>query len=392
MGRVLIREASGDGSVPFLRGILTRSLQEAGLSFDEAYQVASEVRRELGQSDDDREISSQELLDIVVRYLNNNFDAEVASRYLALGPAPATIYVTAENGTRTPFSRAHHQHFLEPCCLSTSKSAAITNRVYERLLQAGDEEVPSDKIRALTYRYLMEDVDEIAAERYMKWSRFWHSNRPLLILIGGTAGCGKSSIATELAHRLDIVRIQSTDMLREVMRMMVPERLLPILHISSFRAWEALPQSGEQLLDMDDVVANGYRTQADLLSVACEGAIQRAVTERVSMILEGVHIQPSLLQKLPPLDDDVIVIPIMLGVLRPKELRSRLKGRGKEVPDRRSKRYVKHFDSIWRLQSYLLSEADRAGVPIIVNDDKEAVIREIVRTIIDQLENEEIEE
>ncbi len=389
MGRILIREVSGDDAVPFLRGILTRSLQAAGLSFDEAYQVASDVRRELSPADEDKEISNRELQDIVARYLAKYFDATIVNRYLALGAAPATIYVRAENGTRTPFSRAHHQHFLEPCCLSTSRSAAITTKVYERLLQAGDEEVASEKIRAITYQYLKDEVDEQAAERYIKWSRFWHSNRPLLILIGGTAGCGKSSIATELAHRLDIVRIQSTDMLREVMRMMVPERLLPTLHISSFRAWEVLPQSGDQAVDMDEVVANGYQTQADLLSVACEGAIQRAVKERVSMILEGVHIYPTLLRKLPRMDD-VIIIPIMLGVLRPKELRSRLKGRGKEVPDRRSKRYLKYFDSIWRLQSFLLSEADRAGISIVINDDKEAVMQEIVRTIIDQLESEDI--
>jgi 2-phosphoglycerate kinase len=389
MGRILIREASGEDAVPFLRGILTRSLQEAGLAFDEAYQVASDVRRELSPSDEDREISNRDLQEIVAKYLEKYFDAEIVGRYLALGTAPATIYVTRDDGTRTPFSRAHHQHFLEPCCLSTRKSAAITNLVYEKLLQAGEDEVSSDEIRALTCRYLKDEVDKHAAERYMKWSRFWHSDRPLLILIGGTAGCGKSSIATDLAHRLDIVRIQSTDMLREVMRMMVPERLLPTLHVSSFRAWEVLPQSGEQELDMDEVVANGYQTQADLLSVACEGAIQRAVKERVSMILEGVHIYPALLQKIPPMDD-VIVIPIMLGVLRPKDLRSRLKGRGKEEPDRRGKRYLKHFDSIWRLQSFLLSEGDRVGVPIVVNDDKEAVMREIVRTIIDQLESEEI--
>ncbi len=389
MGRILIREVSGDDAVPFLRGILTRSLQAAGLSFDEAYQVASDVRRELSPADEDKEISNRELQDIVARYLAKYFDATIVNRYLALGAAPATIYVRAENGTRTPFSRAHHQHFLEPCCLSTSRSAAITTKVYERLLQAGDEEVASEKIRAITYQYLKDEVDEQAAERYIKWSRFWHSNRPLLILIGGTAGCGKSSIATELAHRLDIVRIQSTDMLREVMRMMVPERLLPTLHISSFRAWEVLPQSGDQAVDMDEVVANGYQTQADLLSVACEGAIQRAVKERVSMILEGVHIYPTLLRKIPRMDD-AIIIPIMLGVLRPKELRSRLKGRGKEVPDRRSKRYLKYFDSIWRLQSFLLSEADRAGISIVINDDKEAVMQEIVRTIIDQLESEDI--
>ena len=38
-----------------------------------------------------------------------------------------------------------------------------------------------------------------------------------------------------------IVRAQSTDMLREVMRTMVPQRLLPVLHTSSFVAWKEMP-------------------------------------------------------------------------------------------------------------------------------------------------------
>ena len=45
-------------------------------------------------------------------------------------------------------------------------------------------------------------------------------------------GTGKSTLATELAHRLGIVRTQSTDMLREVMRTMIPAHLMPALHVS----------------------------------------------------------------------------------------------------------------------------------------------------------------
>ena len=43
------------------------------------------------------------------------------------------------------------------------------------------------------------------------------------------------------------------------------------------------------------------------------------------------------------------------------------------------------FDSIWELQKHLLSEADRAGIPIIGNTDEERVFREIMRIIIDRL-------
>jgi 2-phosphoglycerate kinase len=389
MGKILIKEVKGARAVPFLRGILTRSLQDAGFSFEDAYRVASEIRSELGKSEEDQEIYSEELRNSVGDHLRTRFGEEAAQRYLTFTTAPAPIYVESDDGRRTPFSRSQHQHFLEPCCLSSEDSAAITADVYEHLLQKGVDEVQSRELRDITCRYLEKKVDGKAVQRYLKWSRFFHSNRPLLVLVGGTAGCGKSTISTELAHRLDIVRIQSTDMLREVMRMMLPKRLLPALHTSSFRAWEVLPQGGNHQPELDEVVASGYQTQAEILSVACEGAIQRALTERVSLILEGVHIYPTLLKKIPP-PEDAVIVPIMMGVLNPEELRSRLKGRGRQVPDRRSKRYLKHFDSIWRLQSFLLSEADKAGVPIILNDDREAAMREVMRTIIDRLEDEDL--
>jgi 2-phosphoglycerate kinase len=52
---------------------------------------------------------------------------------------------------------------------------------------------------------------------------------------------------------------------------------------------------------------------------------------------------------------------------------------------RRAERYLQHFDEIWRLQSYLLSEADRGQVPIIVNNNKEQVIRDIMTVVVDSL-------
>ena len=139
--------------------------------------------------------------------------------------------------------------------------------------------------------------------------------------------------------------------------------------------------------DQDALLADGYRTQAELVSVALEAVVNRALRERVSLILEGVHVQPAFMQRIPT-DTDAVVVPVMLAVLKPEKLRKRIRGRGKDVPERRAERYMGHFDSVWRLQSYLLSEADRLSVPIIANDDKEKVMREIMRIIIGTVSTE----
>jgi len=76
---------------------------------------------------------------------------------------------------------------------------------------------------------------------------------------------------------------------------------------------------------------------------------------------------------------------VMLAVLKRKLLTARLKGRSSDVPQRRAERYLDHFESIWKLQAFLLSESDQASVPIISNTDRDDVFREIMLYTIDKL-------
>ncbi len=75
----------------------------------------------------------------------------------------------------------------------------------------------------------------------------------------------------------------------------------------------------------------------------------------------------------------------MLGVIKRKKLHRRIIGRSTQVPQRRVEKYLKHFESIWGLQSYLLSEADKVNTTIIVNDSRDDVFREIMLTTIKKL-------
>jgi 2-phosphoglycerate kinase len=153
-----------------------------------------------------------------------------------------------------------------------------------------------------------------------------------------------------------------------------------VLHTSSFNAWKSLPIQDEKDRDRDQLIAEGYRSQVELLAVPCEAVLQRAVEECVHIILEGVHVHPDLLDRAPK-DSGVITVHVTLAVLKSKELKSRLRGRGVEVPQRRAKKYLNNFDSIWSLQSFLLSEADRCEVPIITNEDKDKSILQIIQQV-----------
>ncbi len=369
--------------VPFLRGILTRCLLDAGLSFDDAYQVASRVREALlsDADEDSSEVTTDQLVERVVEELAP-FGPEYVERYTHR-PAGGTILIRWDDGHTSPYSRGRHRAELQASGVSPDDATRVITAFHEELVGRGVAEVSWDELRRLTHERLAADLDSQAARRYDVWNAYRASDRPLILLVGGAPGSGKSTIASQLAHMLEIPRSQSTDMLREVMRTMVPRRLLPVLHSSSFNAWEQMPVVHEQ--PPDDRMIAGYLMQTELLSVACEAVFQRALSERISVVVEGVHVHPSMLEVLSSAPGEAIVVPIMLAVLKPAELKRRIGGRGREVPERRAKRYLDAFDMIWRLQSYLLSEADRAGIPIIANDDKERTVQQIMLTVMHEL-------
>jgi len=367
--------------MPFLRGILTRSLLDAGLAFPEAFELATAVRNELS---DVAEISVSDLREMVSQRLEDAEKSFVQELYLSPLNTPFKILVTSLSGSLSTFSRGRHQRYLEASGLNTEEAEQTTATIYDQMLAAGVTSISTCQLGYLTYLCLDQEIGGKQARQYLVWSEFQRSERPLLLLIGGTVGTGKSTVATEIAHRFEIVRTQSTDMLREVMRMMLPKRLLPVLHTSSFDAWKTLPTGDNNERDREELIAEGFRSQAELLSVPCEAVLQRAVRESVPLILEGVHALPELLKRAPK-SSDAIMVHVTLAVLKPKKLKARLRGRSIEAPKRRAKRYLNKFDSIWRLQSFLLSEADRCDAAIIQNEDKEKAVNQVITTVNQEL-------
>src|SRR5439155_20634623 len=131
--------------------------------------------------------------------------------------------------------------------------------------------------------------DEEAAKtvrRLRKLDALQRLEDPVLLLVGGTTGTGKSTIATEVAHRLGITRVTSTDFLRQTMRAFFSREFMPSIHYSSFEAGQA-PTDEE---DEADPVLAGFLDQTRNVLVGARAAIDRALQEGWSMVLEGVHL------------------------------------------------------------------------------------------------------
>jgi 2-phosphoglycerate kinase len=363
--------------IPFLRGILIRSLQDAGLEFDEASHIASEIRNELA---DTKLISTVDLNHMVIERLKSLGKESAVYRYENRN-IPLTVEVEQQCGRINPFSRLKFRNSLETIGLKSRESDDVVQMLQEHLTNKSIKTIKSRNLAMLIYRYLRQSskLGPAVAHRWLVWHDFINSGRELIFLIGGTAGCGKSSTANMLANRLEIVRTQSTDMLREVMRTMIPEKLMPVLHQSSFTAWKGLPRQKKTKGNVSEAqLVQGYRSQADLLSLAIEAVVDRATREHVSLVLEGVHVHPAFMEQLQT-ETDAVVIPVMLGLLKRKHLQQRIKDRSTNVPDRGAEHYLQYFDEIWRLQTYLLSEADRANIHIAVNENRDKTFSEIMR-------------
>jgi 2-phosphoglycerate kinase len=88
--------------------------------------------------------------------------------------------------------------------------------------------------------------------------------------------------------------------------------------------------------------------------------------------------------------EDAVLVHVTLAVIKKRKLKQRLSGRATTAIRRRAERYLRHFDEIWQLQSYLLGEADKANTPIIINDERDDAVREIMRCVMDALPREEL--
>src|SRR5207245_6920411 len=158
----------------------------------------------------------------------------------------------------------------------------------------------------------IEVIGEVAGERYatnfVRWREVERLDVPLVILMGGATGVGKSTIATQLAARLGIVRVVATDAIREVMRSMLSAELMPTLHTSSFQADTALR---EPPTAASEALIVGFREQTAAVSVGINALIERAALESTSIIIEGAHVVPGYFD-LRSFEDIVLAVPFVI--------------------------------------------------------------------------------
>jgi 2-phosphoglycerate kinase len=95
--------------------------------------------------------------------------------------------------------------------------------------------------------------------------------RPLVVLLGGTTGVGKSTIAAMLAARLGVNRVIATDVIRQVLRAFFTHEAMPTVHYSAFEAGGIA----------------GYRDQAERVDTGITAIVDRAANEAKPVVVRA---------------------------------------------------------------------------------------------------------
>ncbi len=277
---------------------------------------------------------------------------------------------------REPFSKGVLSRSLTRADMDPDKAYTFASQIEAHLTDIGIKVITLDDMIVIVREKLREEDAEIA-EKYGLWKRIRKCDEPLIVLIGGASGVGTSSIAFEVANRLGIRNMISTDMIREVMRKIVSKELLPTIYESSYTAYRSLriPPPPE----FDEVLI-GFRDHVDTVSIGVEAVIERSLKEGISIVIEGVHIVPGFIS------EDLVKrhnVNMFILTLQDEEVhKGRFYSRCRQMWARRPlKRYMNSFGAIRRTLKYFESQANKHHIPVIENIDVTTTIDSIIENI-----------
>ena len=356
-----------DGSrQPFLRGMVTHDLVRRGLGFELAYAVAQKVRDELAS---EKEVSSEEISRCLQGKLRARLGPEEVQRLFREPQPQVTPLSVVYRGHPQPFSRGLLARSIHAAGLELDRAYRLAAELEEELRAEGPLQLDSAELARWVGELLERQEGGEVARRYRLVRRLHRLPKPVVIYVGGASGTGKSTLSLELAPVLRIYRINATDTIRQVMRMVFSPAILPSLHTSSFEVvepWEALaeePVLSPHQPDFQQRVIASFEEQATRVCVGVRAVVERAIAEGMSVVVEGVHLCPPWIP-FPDLEGACYQVPLVLASLNEERHRTRFLSRS-HLGGRRAERYVESFAAIRAIHDYIVDRAEDHDVAIL---------------------------
>jgi 2-phosphoglycerate kinase len=295
-------------------------------------------------------------------------------------PLHGRPFLSGDDGL--PFSKGLLATALTAVGVPTERAYEVALRAEADLADGLNEPLGLERLE----RAVLDILGERDGRRTMRRIRGFRDLRalelPVIVLVGGGTGTGKSTVATEVAHRLGITRVTSTDFVRQTMRAFFAKEFMPSIHYSSFEAALGLTKAEEE--ESGDAALLGFLDQTRNVLVGVEAALQRALGEGWSMVLEGIHLVPGMLS----LDiADVLVVQCVLAIEDEEHHRSHFWSRDAHSEGERPlDKYIAGLPEIRLIQDYIVERARRADVPVIENATREDAINAVLDLVLEQAE------
>lgn len=281
-----------------------------------------------------------------------------------------------------PYSKGLMAQSLMATGLEPERSYHIAREIEQHLIASGESSISLARLQNIAQQVLGEEEGQTFTERYRRWRLLGELDKPIIILIGGATGVGKSTLATQIAHRLGITRLTASDLIRQVMRAFFSADLMPAIHYSSFEAGEMVKAAEVKGADRD---ITGYVEQVEKVCVGVNAIIERAIKEGTPMIVEGAHLVPGFLKE--DYWKDALVIQMVLIVEDVERHQGHFYVRDQETGGVRSlEKYVKNMDKIRRVQDYLVQAARKYKVPVIDNQNIDDAVKTVMGIVLETVD------
>jgi 2-phosphoglycerate kinase len=275
-----------------------------------------------------------------------------------------------------PYSKGVMTRALMATGIPALRAYELAARIEQDLRGTGAQVVDLDRLQQLASDVLGVAEGERTARRLRRFERLRALDLPIVILVGGATGTGKSTVATEVAHRLGITRVTSTDFIRQTLRGFFSSEFMPSVHQSSFEAGETLPaverEAGDPLL-------LGFIDQTRHVLIGVNASVERALQEGWSMVLEGIHLVPGMV---PEQIEGALIVHVVMAI-EPEEVhRSHFMIRDAASGGTRPHaKYLDRLGDIRHLQDFIVEEARKSGVRVIENHGIEEAIGEVLELV-----------
>ena len=281
-------------------------------------------------------------------------------------------------GDDVPFSKGLMARALVVTGLDPERAYLIARYADRDLAERGALSLDFDRLGELAAELIGEDDAVRTVRRLRQLDALQRHEEPLLLLVGGATGTGKSTIATEAAHRLGITRVTSTDFIRQTMRTFFSREFMPSVHYSSFEAQLALTRAEEE--ESGDAAILGFLDQTRNVLVGVDAALERAATERWSTVLEGVHLVPGMVGTEYAAAS---VVQCVVAIEDENLHRSHFWVRDHATEGLRPlEKYLDSLPQIREIQDYIVERAKRHDVPVIYNDSLERAIGDVLDLVL----------